>query len=135
MPSNKTLDAAFALLKTDPSNKLLGLTTGKHTITEPGQFVPKAGQYSCLFQPELIDIQIRSLSPRTPLDTQNPPQLTCSTTSPTKTYLAISLDPDAPFATFPVLGPILHWIQPGLKPSASNGLLESTEPFIANCEY
>lgn len=47
MPSNKNLDAAFELLKKDPS-KTLGVTIGKHTIADPGQFVPKAGQYSIL---------------------------------------------------------------------------------------
>ncbi|KAJ4385487.1 hypothetical protein N0V93_009915 [Gnomoniopsis smithogilvyi] len=106
MPSNKSLDAAFELIKKDPS-KLLGLTFGKHSVAEPGQFVSKA-------------------------ETQASPQLTHSSTSPTKTYLAISLDPDAPFAVFPVLGPVLHWIQPGLKSSTSGGSLEATEPFIAN---
>lgn len=47
MPSNKKLDAAFELIKKDPS-KLLGLTIGKHTIAEPGQFVPKAGKTNSL---------------------------------------------------------------------------------------
>lgn len=44
--------------------------------------------------------------------------------------MVVSLDIDAPFPSFGVLGPILHWIQPGLK--ARNGQLEVTEPFVAN---
>lgn len=43
MPTNKKLDAALELLKSDPT-KLLGLTVGEHTITEPGHFVPRAGK-------------------------------------------------------------------------------------------
>lgn len=51
------------------------------------------------------------------------------------TYLAIGLDLDAPFPSFDVLGPILHWIQPGLRVEPADGAapsLKATEPFIAN---
>lgn len=48
----------------------------------------------------------------------------------------IHLDLDAPFPSFPNLGPILHWIQSGLTPSSSSssgGLLASSDhPFIAD---
>lgn len=44
MPSNKALDAALELPEKD-SSKRLTVTIGKHTITEPGQFVPKAGEW------------------------------------------------------------------------------------------
>lgn len=55
--------------------------------------------------------------------------------SPAATYLAIGLDIDAPFPSFDVLGPILHWIQPGLKPEPADGatqVLKAAEPVIAN---
>jgi len=52
------------------------------------------------------------------------------------TYLVIGLDIDAPFPSFGVLGPILHWVQPGLKAEATGAdatpVLKATEPFIAN---
>lgn len=65
------------------------------------------------------------------VDAQSQPELTFSGASPSKTYIVIELDIDAPFPSFPKLGPILHWVQPGFKLS-STGVLESTEPFIAN---
>lgn len=45
MPSNKSVDYGLDLIKKDPS-KILGLTVGKHEITEPGQYVPRAGKFS-----------------------------------------------------------------------------------------
>lgn len=50
---------------------------------------------------------------------------------PSKSYVVVHLDLDAPFPGFPKLGPILHWAQAGLKvlPSSSSGgdnLLSST---------
>lgn len=52
-------------------------------------------------------------------------------------YIVICLDVDAPFQSFPVLSPILHWIQPGLKSErTADGtttlLAASGTPFIAN---
>lgn len=35
--------------------------------------------------------------------------------------MVIGLDIDAPFPSFGVLGPILHWIQPDLQPDADAG--------------
>jgi phosphatidylethanolamine-binding protein (PEBP) family uncharacterized protein len=54
------------------------------------------------------------------------------------TYIVISLDIDAPFRSFNVLGPILHWIQPGLTPETASGdnstkvLSAAGTPFVAN---
>jgi hypothetical protein len=42
MIESKTVTAALALIKSDPS-KILGLTVGSHEITTPGQEVPRAG--------------------------------------------------------------------------------------------
>jgi phosphatidylethanolamine-binding protein (PEBP) family uncharacterized protein len=42
------------------------------------------------------------------------PKLHLQSTDHDKTYLAVSLDPDAPFPSFPLLGPILHECQTGL---------------------
>lgn len=43
MPPNKSVQAGLELIKKDPS-KVLGLSIGKHSITEPGQYVPRAGE-------------------------------------------------------------------------------------------
>lgn len=72
------------------------------------------------------------------IEAQSPPELSFAvpSSSPSKTYMAVGLDIDAPFPSFGVLGPILHWIQPGFKPEAPSegGIvkLKSTEPFVAN---
>ncbi|KAF2258364.1 PEBP-like protein, partial [Lojkania enalia] len=34
--------------------------------------------------------------------------------NPSAKYIAIALDPDAPFPSMPLLGPVLHWIQTDL---------------------
>jgi phosphatidylethanolamine-binding protein (PEBP) family uncharacterized protein len=55
--------------------------------------------------------------------------------STSSTYLVIGLDIDAPFPSFDVLGPILHWVQPGLKAEEPTGAatpLKVTQPFVAN---
>ncbi|KAF7192150.1 Protein D1 [Pseudocercospora fuligena] len=62
---------------------------------------------------------------------QQAPQLIFSSAKPDQTYLVVALDLDAPFVNIPVLGPILHWIQPGLKASADS-ILSKSEPFVAD---
>lgn len=64
----------------------------------------------------------------TTAEAQNAPELSFSGTG---TYLAVCLDVDAPFASLPVLGPIMHWIQPGYKADAS-GKLVTTDPVVAS---
>ena len=53
-----------------------------------------------------------------------------------ESYIVIALDIDAPFPSFGVLGPILHWIQSGLKlEGGAEGiytLQAPNDPFIAN---
>jgi phosphatidylethanolamine-binding protein (PEBP) family uncharacterized protein len=79
----------------------------------------------------------------TAADAQAPPSLFFNSQLPagtgTGTYLVISLDIDAPFPSFNILSPILHWIQPDLKSSGlespttnNNKTLSSASPFIAN---
>lgn len=51
--------------------------------------------------------------------------------------MIVGLDIDAPFPSFGVLGPILHWIQPGLQPTPlqdqpNSFKLKNTAPFVAN---
>jgi phosphatidylethanolamine-binding protein (PEBP) family uncharacterized protein len=45
--------------------------------------------------------------------------------------MVVGLDLDAPFPSFNVLGPVLHWIQPGFTAGPDNKLT-SNEPFLAN---
>lgn len=46
----------------------------------------------------------------------------------------IAIDIDAPFPSWRGLGPILHWVQPNLKPDPATGILStpSADSFIAN---
>ena len=46
--------------------------------------------------------------------------------------MVIGVDIDAPFPSFGVLGPILHWIQPGLESSQTGELTSSDTPFVVN---
>jgi phosphatidylethanolamine-binding protein (PEBP) family uncharacterized protein len=43
----------------------------------------------------------------------------------------VSLDIDAPFPSFGILGPILHWIQSDVKVTGTSSL-EFDAPFVAN---
>lgn len=110
MPPNKSVETALSLIKTDESS-ILGLTFGPHKNITPGQEIPKA-------------------------DAQTAPELAFSSSASADSYLVIALDLDAPFPSFGILGPILHWIQPGLKPErTADGratLTASGTPFVAN---
>jgi phosphatidylethanolamine-binding protein (PEBP) family uncharacterized protein len=54
-------------------------------------------------------------------DARATPELSLkSPTPPSKTYICVSLDPDAPFPSFPFLGPALHSIQTGLSAEAES---------------
>ena len=46
--------------------------------------------------------------------------------------MVVCLDLDAPTPSVGVLGPILHWIQPGFKVADSSDTLTSSDPFVAN---
>ncbi|CAM1508827.1 Fc.00g025660.m01.CDS01 [Cosmosporella sp. VM-42] len=107
MPSNESIQVGLTSIEKDKS-KVLGVTIGKHTV-EPGLYIPKA-------------------------DAQVAPELSFNVPDPAGTYLVVSLDIDAPFPSFHVLGPALHWIQSGLKPEQKNGkvVLTATDPFVAN---
>ncbi|KAI1660671.1 putative protease inhibitor [Daldinia decipiens] len=110
MPSNNSVKTALSLIDSDKS-KVLGLSVGKHVNVEPGLYIPKA-------------------------DAQSEPEISFASASPEKTYIIVHLDLDAPFPSFSVLGPVLHWIQSDLKPTPAadgNGFtLKSTAPFIVN---
>jgi phosphatidylethanolamine-binding protein (PEBP) family uncharacterized protein len=42
------------------------------------------------------------------------PTVNFNAVSSTGRYLLLNIDLDAPFASFPILGPIMHWLQPDL---------------------
>ncbi|KAI1382660.1 putative protease inhibitor [Hypoxylon trugodes] len=111
MPTNNSVKKALSLIEGDDKSKVLGLTVGKHTNVQPGQYIPKA-------------------------DAQSAPEITFTSLPSDKTYLVVGLDLDAPFPSFGVLGPILHWIQPGFQATpAGEGetvSLKSSAPFVAN---
>lgn len=66
-------------------------------------------------------------------DAQQAPTLTFAGLDPAKSYMVICLDLDAPFPSFPKLGPILHWVQTGFTVSADGtNTLTTTTPFIAD---
>ncbi|KAF8852693.1 putative protease inhibitor [Acephala macrosclerotiorum] len=106
MPVNNSVKKSLEFIEKDTS-KVLGLKVGKNVITTPGQYIPKA-------------------------EAQSPPELSFNVPSPSGTYLIIGLDIDAPFPSFGVLGPILHWIQPGITATPGSSTLSSTSPFVAN---
>lgn len=64
------------------------------------------------------------------------PALSFAVPDPDGTYMVMGLDLDAPFPSFGILGPVLHWLQPGLKAGHAEGgharALEATGPFVAN---
>ncbi|KKK16035.1 hypothetical protein P175DRAFT_0513075 [Aspergillus ochraceoroseus IBT 24754] len=112
MPANHSIKKALSLIQNDAS-KVLGLNVGRYEDVQPGQYIPRA-------------------------DAQSHPDLFSRSLSPSSTYMVVGLDIDAPFPSFGVLGPILHWIQGGLQPTPSEcnpGIyytLEVTAPFVAN---
>jgi phosphatidylethanolamine-binding protein (PEBP) family uncharacterized protein len=65
------------------------------------------------------------------VEAQTVPEISYAVPNPSATYMVVALDIDAPFPSFSVLGPILHWIQPGFKAGPDN-VLTTSEPFIAN---
>ncbi|GIJ82274.1 hypothetical protein Asppvi_000780 [Aspergillus pseudoviridinutans] len=109
MPSISSVEAVLSAAEKD-SSKLLGLAFGEQRITTPGQYLPRS-------------------------DAQKEPQISFNVSS--GTYIVISLDLDAPFPSLGFLGPILHWIHPGFKPSANTTvtgetILTTSAPFVAN---
>ncbi|KAJ5908403.1 hypothetical protein N7495_001085 [Penicillium taxi] len=103
-PSASILKEALSLIETDTS-KILGLTVGTHENIQPGQFIPRD-------------------------EAQPAPEMSFAGASPEKTYLVISLDTDAPFPSWTILGPIIHWVQPGVKVSGET--LDITTPAFAS---
>jgi phosphatidylethanolamine-binding protein (PEBP) family uncharacterized protein len=123
MPANTSVKRHLALIESDPS-KILGLKVGKHSVT-PGLYIPKAGTYVPTW---------RCRADKIP-EAQAIPELSINAPSFSGAYMVVHLDIDAPFPSLPVLGPILHWIQPGLKPSpGENGssTLQTTDPFVTD---
>ncbi|CAG8409264.1 unnamed protein product [Penicillium salamii] len=103
--SDSHINTAFSLIENDES-KVLTMTIGKHENVQPGARLPRK-------------------------DAQDPPKLSFTGAKPDTKYVVVSLDIDAPFPSFGVLGPILHWIQSDVKVTESFAL-EFDAPFIAN---
>lgn len=145
MPTNSSVQRIINVLEDDPS-KVLGVTVNGKAITTK-QFIPRSGKSSP------IRAHVRVLTPDCSLghagsrqsgarglsiygltvieEAQSAPEISFAVPDPSATYMVVALDIDAPFPSFTVLGPILHWIQPGLK-VGSNSSLTSSEPFVAN---
>ncbi|CAG8027184.1 unnamed protein product [Penicillium nalgiovense] len=104
MPSDSHIKAGLSLIDDKP--KVLGLTIGSHENVQPGTWLPRKAA-------------------------QKPPKLHFPGANPSSTYLIVSLDIDAPFPSFGILSPILHWIQSDIKVT-SEGALEFDAPFVAN---
>lgn len=66
------------------------------------------------------------------VDAQDAPTLAFTVPDASKSYLVIGLDLDAPFPSFAVLGPILHWVQSGFTASPGSNTLTTTAPFISD---
>ncbi|KAF1348884.1 phosphatidylethanolamine-binding protein [Delphinella strobiligena] len=104
MPTNASVKRILSATEKDAS-KVLGLSVNGKAITTK-QHIPRA-------------------------EAQKAPEISYAVPDPSATYLVVALDLDAPFPSFSVLGPILHWIQPGFKAGPDNVLI-SSDPFIAN---
>lgn len=128
MPSAINVKAAFSLIENDKS-KVLSLTVGTHQNVQPGDYIPRAGKH--LDRTTYGVPPVRIFADQHHTDAQSPPELSFPGASPDKTYFVVGLDIDAPFPSFDVLGPILHWIQPGVKVTESSGL-DISGPFVAN---
>ena len=132
MPAIKSVETALSLIKSDNS-KILDLTIGTHKVT-PGQQIPKAGRSKSIHDNFRILFYCNEYHWKSAADAQAVPELAYNVTA--GTYMVIGLDIDAPFPSFGILGPILHWIQPGLEPEqAADGrfvLTSSGTPFVAN---
>ncbi|KAI9742967.1 MAG: hypothetical protein M1818_003262 [Claussenomyces sp. TS43310] len=104
MPTNAVVKRILSASEKDDS-KVLGVTVnGKAIATK--QYIPRA-------------------------EAQSAPEISYAVPNPSATYMVVALDLDAPFPSFGVLGPILHWIQPGFH-AGPNHALTSNEPFVAN---
>ncbi|KAJ9138089.1 hypothetical protein NKR23_g8672 [Pleurostoma richardsiae] len=103
MLSSELVPAGLALIEKDKS-KVLGLTVGSQKV-EPGLYIPRA-------------------------DAKAAPELHFDGASASATYICVNLDLDAPFISFSVLGPVLHWLQSGFRATAGS-TLHASEPVIA----
>lgn len=134
MPTSKSIEKALSLIKGDDASSVLGLRVGTHTDVQPGQYIPRAGELS---QHKNLDSRADWSYCPGASDAQSPPELFVRGLSQNTTYMVVSVDVDAPFPSFGVLGPILHWIQPGLQPAPSESgtdayALKITAPCVAN---
>jgi len=106
MPDSRTATQAIATIKKDPS-KILGVTIGSHVFSAAGEDIKKANA------------------------SKGEPSYTLPIGFDTsKTYIATSVDLDAPFQSWTVLSPLLHSIQPGLTASTDSPALTSSIPPI-----
>jgi phosphatidylethanolamine-binding protein len=128
MAENSSVETALSLIQEDPS-KILGLKFGSHEV-KPGEVLPRAGKApnrDCAWT-------IRNrVSSHTVSEAKSAPELSFDVAS--GTYMVINLDLDAPFPSFNVLSPILHWLQPGLQPQTADGvtkLLSQDTPWMVN---
>ncbi|KAI1617382.1 phosphatidylethanolamine-binding protein [Exophiala viscosa] len=65
-------------------------------------------------------------------DAANEPQLSFPAGDLSSRYIVVSLDNDAPYASFNILSPILHWIQADLKVSPATNNLTSEGAAVVN---
>ncbi|KAK9424544.1 putative Phosphatidylethanolamine-binding protein [Seiridium unicorne] len=106
MPNLTNVTKAMEAVDANPDTKELILTFGDKKV-QRGEYIPRKGA-------------------------QAQPTLSWSGAVPGKTYLLLGLDLDAPFATLPILGPVLHGILPGFQTSGeSSTVLKSEVPVVA----
>jgi phosphatidylethanolamine-binding protein (PEBP) family uncharacterized protein len=100
MASSATIKAVLA--STPPA---LSISFGSEQVKEQGQHLPRANA------------------------TQEP-TISFPGAVPGKKYLAINIDLDAPFSSFPILAPICHWVKHDLSTSSPDGQLTSETPTL-----
>ncbi|KIW10412.1 hypothetical protein PV08_11375 [Exophiala spinifera] len=103
MPDHPVHQAVLSLVKDD--SKVLHLAFGSRKVLN-GENVPKG-------------------------DAKEAPTLTWARAPSDQKFVVVCLDLDAPFPSFAVLGPTLHWLQAGFTLDAATGHLTSPDAAIA----
>lgn len=106
--------------------KILEISFGDKVLSKD-ELVSKIGTYSCPCMGTGTTAHSRLVT-----EAVEAPRLSFSGGNPSESYIAVSLDHDAPFPSFNFLSPILHSIQADLKVSKSSKTLISSSPYVVN---
>lgn len=124
MPANEVVKRIHDAIEKNTS-QVLGVSYNGKAITTK-QYLPRARRLSSQIYARVAKHKLIIFTVA-----QSAPEISYAVPDPSSTYIVVMLDLDAPFPSLGVLGPILHWIQPGFKAGPDN-VLTSDAPFVAN---